>query len=105
MSLLPSGAATDWSMTELQDQTAVVIGASGGIGAAITGALEASGRYAMVHAFSRAGTGFESGTLVDQLGQHHLASSHRKRHPRLVGERFFAAQHLFGKNTITTPHP
>lgn len=37
----------------------MVIGASGGIGAAITGALEASERYAMVHALSRAGTGFD----------------------------------------------
>ncbi|WP_426026828.1 SDR family NAD(P)-dependent oxidoreductase [Brevundimonas sp. TWP2-3-4b2] len=41
------------------EQSAVVIGASGGIGAAISGALQASGRYAMVHALSRAGTGFD----------------------------------------------
>ena len=46
-------------MTETQSQTAVVIGASGGIGAAITDALQASGRFAMVHALSRAGTGFD----------------------------------------------
>ena len=46
-------------MTQIQDQTAVVIGASGGIGAAIAGALEASGRYAVVHALSRSGTGFD----------------------------------------------
>ena len=41
------------------EQSAVVIGASGGIGGAISGALQASGRYAMVHALSRAGTGFD----------------------------------------------
>ncbi|HZV83635.1 MAG TPA: SDR family NAD(P)-dependent oxidoreductase [Brevundimonas sp.] len=43
-------------MTEL-NQTAVVIGASGGVGRAITEALERSGRFAAVHALSRSGTG------------------------------------------------
>ena len=46
-------------MTKLQDQAAVVIGASGGIGAAVARRLEASGRFAVVHALSRAGTGFD----------------------------------------------
>ncbi len=41
------------------DQAAVVIGASGGIGAALARALEGAGQYAMVHALSRAGTGFD----------------------------------------------
>lgn len=41
------------------EQSAIVIGASGGIGAAVTARLEASGRYAAVHALSRSGTGFD----------------------------------------------
>ena len=45
-------------MTETQ-QTAVVIGASGGVGAAFVRALEATGRYSVVHALSRSGTGFD----------------------------------------------
>lgn len=46
-------------MTETIKQCAVVIGASGGIGAAVTRRLEASGRYGVVHALSRSGTGFD----------------------------------------------
>jgi NAD(P)-dependent dehydrogenase (short-subunit alcohol dehydrogenase family) len=45
-------------MTETQ-QTAVVIGATGGVGAAVTTLLRATGRYAVVHALSRSGTGFD----------------------------------------------
>jgi len=41
------------------EQSAIVIGASGGIGAAVTARLEASGRYAAVHALSRSGTRFD----------------------------------------------
>ncbi|MBU4040950.1 MAG: SDR family NAD(P)-dependent oxidoreductase [Alphaproteobacteria bacterium] len=41
------------------EQSAVVIGASGGIGAAVARRLEASGGYAVVHALSRSGTGFD----------------------------------------------
>ncbi len=40
-------------------ETAVVIGASGGIGAAVTARLEASGRYGGVHGWSRSGSGFD----------------------------------------------
>ena len=47
-------------MSGFQDQAAaVVIGASGGIGAAVARQLEDSGRFAVVHALSRAGTGFD----------------------------------------------
>ncbi len=45
-------------MTEI-DQAAVVVGASGGVGGAVAEALERSGRYAVVHALSRSGTGFD----------------------------------------------
>lgn len=41
-------------MTNNANQSsAVVIGASGGVGAAVAGALEASGRFAVVHRFAR----------------------------------------------------
>ncbi len=40
-------------------EAAVVIGASGGIGAAVTERLCASGRFAVVHALSRSGTGLD----------------------------------------------
>jgi NAD(P)-dependent dehydrogenase (short-subunit alcohol dehydrogenase family) len=46
-------------MTIIQHPAAVVIGASGGIGAAVARQLEGSGRFAVVHALSRAGTGFD----------------------------------------------
>ncbi|MBU1324853.1 MAG: SDR family NAD(P)-dependent oxidoreductase [Alphaproteobacteria bacterium] len=39
--------------------SAVVIGASGGIGAAVTARLRASGRFALVHALSRSVTGLD----------------------------------------------
>lgn len=39
--------------------TAVVIGATGGVGGAVTRALAASGRFAGIHALSRSGTGFD----------------------------------------------
>ncbi|MCQ3971497.1 short-chain dehydrogenase, partial [Klebsiella pneumoniae] len=39
--------------------SAVVIGASGGIGAAVTARLRASGRFAAVHALSRSATGLD----------------------------------------------
>lgn len=39
--------------------SAVVIGASGGVGAAIVGALRASDRFAVVHALSRSETGLD----------------------------------------------
>lgn len=39
--------------------SAVVIGASGGIGRAVAETLEASGRYAVVHRLSRSGTGLD----------------------------------------------
>jgi len=45
-------------MTELES-SAVVIGASGGIGAAVTERLRASGRFAAVQALSRSGTGLD----------------------------------------------
>ena len=43
-------------MADSREQAAVVIGASGGIGAAMVRRLEASGRFAVVHALSRSGT-------------------------------------------------
>lgn len=46
-------------MTGPHTESAVVIGASGGIGAAVAARLETSGRYAVVHALSRSGTGFD----------------------------------------------
>ncbi|MGV8928698.1 MAG: SDR family NAD(P)-dependent oxidoreductase [Brevundimonas sp.] len=46
-------------MTDSLECSAVVIGASGGIGAALSQALGASGRYAVVHALSRSATGFD----------------------------------------------
>lgn len=46
-------------MTNSVNLAAVVIGASGGIGAAMVHRLEASGRYAVVHALSRSVTGFD----------------------------------------------
>ena len=49
-----AGGAADQAMTDSSDLSAVVIGASGGIGAALIAALAASGRYARVHALSRA---------------------------------------------------
>lgn len=45
-------------MTEV-NQAAVVIGASGGVGAAMVEALERSGRYTVVHALSRSATGMD----------------------------------------------
>ncbi|MBX9614569.1 MAG: SDR family NAD(P)-dependent oxidoreductase [Caulobacteraceae bacterium] len=41
----------------MTETSAVVIGASGGVGAAVEQALRASGRYAVVHALSRSGAG------------------------------------------------
>lgn len=46
-------------MAGTDDQAAVVIGASGGIGAAVATLLESSGRFAVVHALSRLETGFD----------------------------------------------
>ena len=46
-------------MADSEDQAAVVIGASGGIGAAVASLLNTSGRFAVVHALSRSGTGFD----------------------------------------------
>ncbi len=43
----------------MTDRSAVVIGASGGIGAAVAAQLEAAGRFAVVHALSRSGTGLD----------------------------------------------
>jgi len=43
----------------MSETSAVVIGASGGIGAALVGLLEAAGRHAVVHALSRSGTGLD----------------------------------------------
>ncbi len=43
----------------MTDRAAVVIGASGGIGAAVAAQLRASGRYAVVHGLSRSGTGLD----------------------------------------------
>jgi len=40
-------------MTDIPDLSAVVVGASGGVGAALVAALEASGRFSVVHALSR----------------------------------------------------
>ncbi|RZJ29335.1 MAG: C-factor, partial [Brevundimonas sp.] len=40
-------------MTDRADLAAVVIGASGGVGAALAAALGASGRFSVVHALSR----------------------------------------------------
>lgn len=46
-------------MTDSIEPSAVVIGASGGLGAALVRQLEASGWYGAVHALSRSGTGFD----------------------------------------------
>ena len=46
-------------MADSREEAAVVIGASGGIGAAMARRLESSGRFAMVHALSRSGTGLD----------------------------------------------
>ena len=46
-------------MADSREQAAVVIGASGGIGAAMVRRLEASGRFAVVHALSCSDTGFD----------------------------------------------
>ncbi|MGZ9100260.1 MAG: SDR family NAD(P)-dependent oxidoreductase [Brevundimonas sp.] len=46
-------------MTLPPEHTAVVIGATGGLGRAVTRALAASGRYIAVHALSRSGTGLD----------------------------------------------
>ena len=46
-------------MADSREEAAVVIGASGGIGAAMVRRLEASGRFAVVHALSRSDTGFD----------------------------------------------
>jgi NAD(P)-dependent dehydrogenase (short-subunit alcohol dehydrogenase family) len=46
-------------MADSEDQAAVVIGASGGVGAAVASLLEASGRFAIVHALSRSRTGLD----------------------------------------------
>lgn len=43
----------------MTEEAAVVIGATGGVGAAVVERLRASGRYAMVHALSRSGTGLD----------------------------------------------
>ena len=43
----------------MTDISAVVIGASGGVGAAVTRALETSGRFAVIHALSRSATGLD----------------------------------------------
>ncbi|MDZ4365092.1 SDR family NAD(P)-dependent oxidoreductase [Brevundimonas sp.] len=43
----------------MTDEAAVVIGATGGVGAAVVERLRASGRYAMIHALSRSGTGLD----------------------------------------------
>lgn len=43
----------------MTDASAVVIGASGGIGAAVVEQLQASGRFEVVHALSRSGTEFD----------------------------------------------
>lgn len=46
-------------MTMPPEHSAVVIGATGGLGRAVTRALAASGRFAAVHALSRSETGFD----------------------------------------------
>ena len=46
-------------MNASTEHSAVVIGASGGIGAALAHRLEASGRFTVVHALSRSGTGID----------------------------------------------
>lgn len=46
-------------MIQTPEHAAVVIGATGGVGAAIAARLRASGRYAVVHALSRSGTGLD----------------------------------------------
>ncbi len=43
----------------MTETAAVVIGASGGIGAAVADRLEADARFAVVHRLSRSGTGFD----------------------------------------------
>ncbi|QQQ17820.1 SDR family NAD(P)-dependent oxidoreductase [Brevundimonas vitis] len=43
----------------MTDEAAVVIGATGGVGAAVVEQLRASGRYGVVHALSRSGTGLD----------------------------------------------
>jgi len=46
-------------VTEAVPASAVVIGASGGVGAAVVEALKARGRHAAIHALSRSGTGLD----------------------------------------------
>ncbi len=46
-------------MIQTSEHAAVVIGATGGVGAAVTARLRASGRYAVVHALSRSETGLD----------------------------------------------
>ena len=46
-------------MSDETTSSAVIIGASGGIGGAIANAVEASGRFAVTHRMSRSGTGFD----------------------------------------------
>lgn len=43
----------------MTETSAVVIGASGGIGAAVAAQVQASGRFSVVHALSRSGTGLD----------------------------------------------
>jgi NAD(P)-dependent dehydrogenase (short-subunit alcohol dehydrogenase family) len=43
----------------MSETSAVVIGASGGIGSALVRRLEAAGHHAVVHALSRSGTGLD----------------------------------------------
>lgn len=66
-------------MTEI-DQAAVVIGASGGVGAAMVRALEESGRFAVVHSLSRSGTGFD----LEDEGSIAAAAARVRAGPRLA---------------------
>ncbi len=62
-------------------ETAVVVGASGGIGAAVAAGLGADGRYAAVHAWSRSQTGFD---LEDEASIARAATGLAASSPTLV---------------------
>ncbi|WP_372706813.1 SDR family NAD(P)-dependent oxidoreductase [Brevundimonas sp.] len=91
----------------MEDDAAVVIGASGGIGAAVAERLNASGRFAVVHALSRSGTGLDledEASVVDAAAKVALGPApslvfvatgvlHHGRQPER-GFRAMTAEHL-----------
>ena len=67
--------------TQPPTETAVVVGASGGIGAAVASRLKVSNRYAVVHEWSRSGTGFD---LEDEASIARAAAGLGESSPTLV---------------------